>query len=155
MATGVCAFLRQIPDDPRFEVTVENRVELLLGSWRHVLTAQQVRSGHPHNARVRTRLKELIDITQRNRRERLNLGQPWSWFLIPRLELLVDAGILQKREAHGLSGYSLTSTGRRMRAACNFRGERGDPNWQVFPPVAIQGSDPWQLLWRGRLLKTD
>ncbi len=113
------AFLAQVPDDPTFEISVENRVEILLKSWKHVLSAQQIRSGHPHNAKIRTRLNELVKITERNVREKLNLGQPWSWFLIPRLELLVDAGILQKKERHGLTGYSLTSAGRRFRSFCD------------------------------------
>ena len=113
------AFLVQIPDDPTFEITTENRIELLLKSWKYVLSARQIRSGHPHNAKVRTRLNELVKITERNVREKLNLGQPWSWFLIPRLELLVDAGILQKRERHGLTGYSLTSAGLRLRSICD------------------------------------
>ena len=113
------AFLVQIPVDPNFEITVENRVKLLLKSWKHVLSAQKIRSGHPENAKVRTRLNELVKITERNIREKLNLGQPWSWFLIPRLELLVDAGILQKRERHGLTGYSLTSVGRSFRSVCD------------------------------------
>ncbi|MDP7445149.1 MAG: hypothetical protein QGF64_05710 [Candidatus Poseidoniia archaeon] len=113
------AFLGQIPDDSTFEITVENRVELLLKSWKHVLSARQIRSGHPHNAKIRTRLNELMKITERNVREKLNLGQPWSWFLIPRLELLVDAGILRKKERHGLTRYSLTSAGRRFRSLCD------------------------------------
>ena len=113
------AFLVQIPADSQFEITVENRVELLLRSWKHVLSARQIRSGHPQNAKVRTRLNELVKITERNVREKLNLGQPWSWFLIPRLELLVDAGILQKKERHGLTGYSLTPVGRRFRSVCD------------------------------------
>ncbi len=113
------AFLGQIPVNTSFEVTVENRVELLLKSWKHVLSARQIRSGHPENAKIRTRLNELVKITERNVREKLNLGQPWSWFLIPRLELLVDAGILQKRERHGLTGYSLTSAGCKFRSVCD------------------------------------
>lgn len=112
------AFLAQLPSDPAFEITVENRVDLLLKSWKHVLSARQIRSGHPQNAKIRTRLNELIKITERNIREKLNLGQPWSWFLIPRLELLVDTGILTKKERHGLTGYSLTATGRKMRTVC-------------------------------------
>ena len=113
------AFLWQIPADPDFEITIENRIDLLLASWKHVLSARQIRSGHPQNAKVRNRLNELIKITERNVREKRNLGQPWSWFLIPRLELLVDAGILQKKERHGLSGYRLTSAGLKMRSACD------------------------------------
>ncbi len=119
------AFLSQLPADPNFEITVENRVELLLKSWKRVLSARRGWSGHPHNAKVRTRLNELVKITERNVREKLNLGQPWSWFLIPRLELLVDAGILRKKERHGLTGYSLTATGLRMRVICD-RNEGGD-----------------------------
>ena len=119
------AFLIQIPSESEFEINVENRVELLLMSWERILTARHIRSGRPQSARVRTRLIELLKITERNRDEKLNLGQPWSWFLIPRLELLVDAGILQKRERHGLTGYSLTSTGRKLRSACDAN-ERGD-----------------------------
>ena len=90
------AFLRQLPGNPSFEITAENRVGFLLKSWKQVLSARQIRSGHPENAKIRTRLNELVKITERNVREKLNLGQPWSWFLVPRLELLVDAGILQK-----------------------------------------------------------
>lgn len=113
------AFLVQLPADPDFEITVENRVDLLLESWKHLLSARQLRSGHPQNAKVRTRLNELVKITERNVRDKLNLGQPWSWFLIPRLELLVDAGVLRKRERHGLTGYRLTHTGRKMRSVCD------------------------------------
>ena len=112
------AFLSQLPSDSKFEITFDNRVDLLLKSWKHILSARQIRSGHPQNARVRTRLNELVKITERNVREKLNLGQPWSWFLIPRLELLVDAGIFAKKKRHGLTGYSLTATGREMRAVC-------------------------------------
>jgi len=118
------AFLLQFPTDPDFEVTVENRVDLLLGSWQHILSSRQGLSRHSINASVRTRLKELVKITERNIREKLNLGQPWSWFLIPRLELLVDAGIFRKKERHGLTGYSLTSTGLRMRVACDRNEDR-------------------------------
>ena len=113
------AFLLQIPDDPMFEITVRNRAELLMKSWKCLLSARQLRSGHPRNVRARRRLNELTKITERNLREKLNLGQPWSWFLIPRLELLVDAGILRKRERHGLTGYGLTSAGRKMRSLCD------------------------------------
>ena len=114
----IWAFLDQLSPDPNFEITVGNRVELLLNSWKYVLSARHIRSGHPQNAAVRTRLNELVKITERNVREKLNLGQPWSWFLIPRLELLVDAGILRKKKRHGLTGYSLTSVGRKMRSVC-------------------------------------
>lgn len=119
------AFLVQLPIDADFEITIENRVQLLLGSWESVLSTRQGRTGHPQYVKVRTRLKDLIRITKRNEEEKLNLGQPWSWFLIPRLELLVDAGILRKRERHGLTNYSLTATGRRMRVVCE-QDEAGD-----------------------------
>ena len=115
----IWAFLLQIPPDPMFEITVRNRVELLMKSWKCLLSAHHLRSGHPQNVKVRKRLNELTRITERNLREKLNLGQPWSWFLIPRLELLVDAGILRKRERHGLTGYGLTSVGRNMRSVCD------------------------------------
>ena len=119
------AFLVQLPVDSEFEINVQNRVDLLLKSWKHVLSARQIRSGHPQNAKVRTRLNELVKITERNVREKLNLGQPWSWYLIPRLELLVDAGILQKKEKHGLTGYSLTAAGHKYRSVCDPN-ESGD-----------------------------
>ena len=113
------AFLTQLPPDTGFNITIENRVELLLSSWRHLLSARRPRSGHPQNAVIRARLNELVKITERNARQRLNLGQPWSWFLVPRLELLVDAGILHKKERHGLTGYCLSGAGRRMRSVCS------------------------------------
>lgn len=116
------AFLGQIPYDPTFEITIENRVDLLLKSWKCILSAKQLRSGHPENIKIRTRLKELVKITERNVREKLNLGQPWSWFLIPRLELLVDAGLLQKKERHGLTGYRLTPAGLKLRDLCDING---------------------------------
>lgn len=115
----IWAFLLQLSDDPGFEITIENRVELLLKSWKHVLSARQMRSGRPNVAKIRTRLNELIKITERNVIEKLNLGQPWSWFLIPRLELLVDAAILKKKERHGLTRYALTSTGLKLRIVCD------------------------------------
>ena len=114
----IWAFLSQFPSDPAFRITVDNRVALLMDSWRHLLAARGIRSGNPQSALVRTRLNELSRITQRNLDDKLNLGQPWSWFLVPRLELLVDAGILVKRERHGLSGYALTATGEKMRTIC-------------------------------------
>ena len=111
----VWAFLSRLPADVDFEITVENRVQILLDSWRYLLAARGVRPSQA-TAIVRTRLNELLRITERNVREKLNLGQPWSWFLVPRLELLVDAGILRKRERHGLSGYALTPAGQSMRS---------------------------------------
>ena len=113
----IWAFARQLPCNADFEITVENRVHLLLESWRFLLAARGIRR-QAETAMVRTRLNELLRITERNVRQKLNLGQPWSWFLVPRLELLVDAGILRKRERHGLSGYVLTSVGQKMRSIC-------------------------------------
>ena len=113
----IWAFIRQLPGDTDFEITAKNRVQLLLESWRFLLAARGIRP-QPETAMVRTRLNELLRITERNVDEKLNLGQPWSWFLVPRLELLVDAGILSKRQRHGLSGYALTSVGRKMRSIC-------------------------------------
>ena len=147
------AFLGQIPDDPDFQITTENRVELLLKSWKQVLSARQIRSGNPKNATVRTRLIELIKITERNVSEKLNLGQPWSWFLIPRLELLVDAGVLGKRERHGLTGYSLTAAGRRFRSICepNTSGETLIHNYFLCHNVedrAVAEFIPWRAIER-------
>lgn len=113
----IWAFLSRLPDDLDFEISVENRVHLLQDSWRHLLAARGV-TPNQNTAMVRMRLNELLRITERNVHDKLNLGQPWSWFLVPRLELLVDAGILSKRERHGLSGYALTAAGQRMRALC-------------------------------------
>ena len=119
------AFLSELSPDPDYNINAGNRVDLLLRSWKRLLSAREVRSHRPQNARLRTRLIELTKITERNVRQKLNLGQPWSWFLIPRLELLVDAGILRKKERHGLTGYSLTATGRQMRSVCDGH-EGGD-----------------------------
>ena len=121
----IWAFLSQLPDDTDFEITAKNRVQLLLESWKYLLAARGIRP-QPETAMVRTRLNELLRITKRNVDDKLNLGQPWSWFLVPRLELLVDAGVLSKRERHGLSGYCLTSVGRKMRSIClaNQNGEQ-------------------------------
>lgn len=113
----IWAFLSQFPADLDFEVSVENRVELLLDSWRHLLVVRKI-GAHPDAKIVRTRLNDLIEITERNNREKLNFGQPWSWFLVPRLELLVDAGVLRKKSRFGLSGYTLTATGQKMRSLC-------------------------------------
>ena len=63
---------------------------------------------------IRKKLIELVNITKRNIKEGLNLGQPWSWFFIPRLELLVDCGILSKKRPGDLSGYELTNFGERL-----------------------------------------
>lgn len=114
----IWAFLSQIPSDPKFEITTNNRVDLLQKSWTHILSARGIRSRRPQNAEIRTRLIKLREITKRNTDEKLNFGQPWSWFLFPRLELLVDAGVFKKKERHGLSGYKLTSTGHKMRSIC-------------------------------------
>ena len=115
----IWAFLGQIPDDPKFEISTGNRIELLLESWQKLLTARQLRSSTQLNANIRVRLNELIKITNQNRSEKPNIGQPWSWFLIPRLELMVDAGILRKKKRHGLTGYSLTPAGLKFRSNCD------------------------------------
>lgn len=119
----IWAFLAQIPAKRDFVISHENRVDLLLNSWKCILSARQIGSNRPQNARARSRLIELVRITERNVSTKLNLGQPWSWFLIPRLELLVDAGVLKKRERHGLTGYSLTAGGRRLRSLCDVSGD--------------------------------
>ena len=68
---------------------------------------------YPTKALAQDQFKRIVEyLSQLN--EKLNLGQPWSWFLIPRLELLVDAGILVKDQPDQLTGYSLTLSGRRL-----------------------------------------
>jgi len=114
----IWSFFNQLPDNPNFEINIENRVKLLLQSWQHVLNAKEILTGKSQDANVRSRIFELIKITERNVREGLNLGQPWSWFLMPRLELLVDSGILYKKDRHKLSGYSLTSAGINFLSVC-------------------------------------
>ena len=151
----VWAFLRQFPADTNFRVTVENRVPLLLESWRHLLAARGIRTVQSDGAAVRTRLNELCRITERNVLEKLNLGQPWSWFLVPRLELLVDAGILQKRERHGLSGYALTPVGHKMRGVC-AASEDGEPLIEKYFQChdrtnrVVEGEIEWETI-RDRL----
>ena len=114
----VWAFLSQLPEDLDFEITAGNRVQFLLDSWKCLLTARGVKPGQA-TATVRMRLNELLRITERNVREKLNLGQPWSWFLVPRLELLVDAGISEKDEnGTAFPGTRLTAAGQSMRSRC-------------------------------------
>ena len=93
-------------------ITLDNRVPLLLDTVNRLLSSRTLRSGSGDYIIARRRLLELVALTTRNAREGLNLGQPWSWFLIPRLELLVDAGILTKLRPDQLSGYRLTEVGR-------------------------------------------
>lgn len=121
----IWAFLRQLPESPDFQITVENRTQLLMESWKFLLSLRELRSARPQVLEIRRRLQELARITERNLATKLNMGQPWSWFLIPRLELLVDAGILSKRERHGLSGYCLTDVGSKFRDVC-LRNESGE-----------------------------
>ena len=113
----VWAFLSQIPDDSDFEINSKNRIELLIGSWELILKSPNIQSNRPQNAKARTRLIELKKATERHKRKP-QFGQSWSWFLVPRLELLVDAGILIKENRHSFSGYKLTSIGREMQSIC-------------------------------------
>jgi hypothetical protein len=115
------AFLRTFSFE-RESITIQNRVDALLATWKLLLDAKHLRVGAEGELVVRRRLQELKGITERNVREGLNLGQPWSWFLIPRLELLVDAGILLKAMPGGLDGYSLSEVGKRLRQACKENG---------------------------------
>jgi hypothetical protein len=110
----IWAFLREISDKCIQEITVENRVDLLRGTFERLLTARQLVSGAGAYVSARTRLRELDAITRRNQRDGLNLGQPWSWFLIPRLELLVDALVLHKAQPEDLTGYRLSDAGRSL-----------------------------------------
>lgn len=104
----IWAFLRVLQADGIDEITVSNRVVVLLHTIEVLLNSREIRSPTPQYAMTRQRLLDLRKITERNNKEGLNLGQPWSWFLIPRLELLVDAGLLNKRKPHDLTGYTLT-----------------------------------------------
>jgi hypothetical protein len=110
----IWAFLREIAENAIAEITVENRVDILLGTIHRLLTARQLVSGAGSYISARTRLRELDAITRRNQRDGLNLGQPWSWFLIPRLELLVDALLLDKAQPEDLTGYRLSQAGRAL-----------------------------------------
>jgi len=115
----IWAFLKQLPVSSDFEITVENRTQLLMESWKCLLSARELRSTQAQVLEIRSRLQELVRITERNLATKLNMGQPWSWFLIPRLELLVDAGLLGKRERHGLSRYFLTAVGTKFGDVCH------------------------------------
>ncbi len=105
------AFLRVLHESDQRVVTVENRVDLLLATFDALLQARHLSSGATAYLSARRRLLELHKITTRNKAEGLNLGQPWSWFLVPRLELLVDARILAKDQPHDLTGYRLSTAG--------------------------------------------
>ena len=100
----IWSFLRELDEKHIDEVTVENRVDILLGTFSRLLAARQLVSGVSTYVSARTRLRELDAITRRNQRDGLNLGQPWSWFMIPRLELLVDALLLDKAQPEDLYG---------------------------------------------------
>lgn len=115
------AFLRAFGSSTD-RVTVSNRVNVLLETWKILLNARHLRVGAEGELVVRRRLQELKGITERNVKDGLNLGQPWSWFLVPRLELLVDAGILLKAVPGGLDGYSLSAVGERLRTNCSEKG---------------------------------
>jgi hypothetical protein len=121
----IWALLREIGEKAIAEITVENRVDILLGTIERLLTARQLVSGAGSYVAARARLRELDTITRRNQREGLNLGQPWSWFLIPRLELLVDALVFDKAQPEDLTGYRLSPAGVALsrRAASCDRGE--------------------------------
>lgn len=115
----IWAFLSQMFDDSISEITNKNRIDILLKSWSRILSAREIRSNRPQNARARMRLIDLIKMTESDVIEKkLHFGPPWSWFLVPRLELLVDVGILEKKERHSFSGYTLTSVGRKMQSIC-------------------------------------
>jgi hypothetical protein len=107
----IWAFLRELDERGIPEITVANRVDILLGTFERLLKGRQFASGSGTYVAARSRLRELDAITRRNQREGLNLGQPWSWFLIPRLELLVDALLLDKSQPEDLTGYRLSEAG--------------------------------------------
>jgi hypothetical protein len=120
----IWAVLREMDDKSVAQITVDNRVDVLRGTFDRLLTARHFVSGSSAYVSARTRLRELDAITRRNQKEGLNLGQPWSWFLIPRLELLVDALLFDKAQPEDLAGYRLSASGK---ALCRLAatGKRG------------------------------
>jgi hypothetical protein len=135
------AFLRAFASS-KDRVTVSNRVNVLLETWKTLLNARHLRVGAEGELVVRRRLQELKGITERNVKDGLNLGQPWSWFLIPRLELLVDAGILLKAVPGGLDGYSLSAVGERLRANCSEKGGADELLGSYFS--CVYGCEPFK-----------
>ena len=121
----IWAFLVTLKDHNHAVINLDNRVEILLKATQRLLQSRALRSGGGSYITTRRRLQKLVANTQRNVRERLNLGQPWSWFLIPRLELLVDAGIISKSQPDQLTGYSLTEVGLVLQAVA-ARSHSGD-----------------------------
>lgn len=122
----IWALLQALADQEESLILSANRVTLLLSTFERLVASKVLRSRQSTYITVRRRLLELTNITERNRREGLNLGQPWSWFLIPRLELLVDAGLLTKRQRAQLTGYGLSSSGRILQSIASHS-EGGDP----------------------------
>jgi len=118
------AFLREMIESGCDRIRVDNRVDLLLATIDRLLDARQLRSGSSAYLTSRKRLIDIAQITRRNKREGLNLGQPWSWFLVPRIELLVDAGILEKDQPDQLTGYRLSKTGKALQYLAQYS-ERG------------------------------
>lgn len=155
----IWALLSQMFDDSISEITNKNRISILLKSWNRILSTREIRLNRPQDARARTRLIDLTKITERNVREKkFNFGFPWSSFLIPRLELLVDAGIFKKEERHSFSGYTLTSVGRKMQSICisHESGESLLPNYfscHTSTDHQITSSIKWEE-FESRLEKT-
>lgn len=108
----IWAFLTAMKTGEHTVITLDNRVPLMVDSVQRLLESRALRSGSGDYIVKRRRLQALLAYTTRNTREGLNLGQPWSWFLIPRLELLVEAGVLTKRRRDQLFGYRLTRAGK-------------------------------------------
>lgn len=108
----IITFLKELDEKNIVNIGLENRVKVFLGTVDRLLDSREFRSGSSDYISIRKRLLKLRDTTLRNIKEGLNIGQPWSWFLIPRLELLIDAGFLEKSQQGKLHGYSLSSFGK-------------------------------------------
>jgi hypothetical protein len=142
----IWALMRSLPK--KEPITVSNRVGVLLETWQTLLNARHLRIGAEGELVIRRRLLELKSITERNVKEGLNLGQPWSWFLVPRLELLVDAGILLKATPGGLDGYSLSAFGKRLMESCGEKGGAQDLLTNYFAcKYGTESAKAEQLSW--------
>lgn len=143
----IWALLHSLADREHGEQSLilsRNRVALLLSTFQRLVGSRVLRSRQSTYVTARHRLLELTKITERNMREGLNLGQPWSWFLIPRLELLVDAGLLAKRQRAQLTGYGLSPAGRILQSVAS-RSETGDPLFGAFFQAHACGPDQTEL----------
>lgn len=148
----IWTFLQVLNDKKESVIRVDNRVDILLETFSKLLKSKELRSGQSSYMAARSRLMELVNITERNVREGLNLGQPWSWFLVPRLELLVDATLLTKNQPDKLTGYQLSDAGRALQTAA-AKASTGQKLLNVFFGAhscsTLQMSFPptWEEIW--------